>query len=137
LEEFGGGFLRVPKVLIIDDDRTMAYLIKTLLEMDGFEVVEVKEWKGIVENIRKELPEVVLMDYFLPDLDGLAILSQIRGASDLESVRVIMSSGMDVSDRCLQAGADAFLLKPYTPEQLVGTINEMMKESIDPSSEGS
>jgi two-component system phosphate regulon response regulator PhoB len=127
----------VPKVLIIDDDRTMAYLLKTLLEMDGFEVVEVKDWKRILETIREELPEVVLMDYFLPDINGLVILSQLRGSSDLKEMRVIMSSGMDLSDQCIQAGADAFLLKPYAPEELVDTIKEMMDESIDPTPLGS
>jgi CheY-like chemotaxis protein len=134
---FRGGSIRVPKVLIIDDDRTMAYLLKTLLEMDGFEVVEVKDWKRILETIREELPEVVLMDYFLPDINGLVILSQLRGSSDLKEMRVIMSSGMDLSDQCIQAGADAFLLKPYAPEELVDTIKEMMDESIDPTPLGS
>jgi CheY-like chemotaxis protein len=75
------------------------------------------------------------MDYFLPQLEGLDILRELRAAAGLESVRVVMTSGMDVEDQCMQAGADAFLLKPYTPEQLMDCIQEQLGES--PSGEGS
>jgi CheY-like chemotaxis protein len=123
----------VPKVLIIDDDRTMVYLLRTLLEMDGFEVAEVRDWSAILETVQVENPDLVLMDYFLPDLDGLELLTQLRSDPDIEQVRIVMSSGMDVSDQCIAAGADAFLLKPYTPEQLV----EVIKENIGEDGAGS
>jgi CheY-like chemotaxis protein len=119
----------VPKVFIIDDDQTMVYLLRTLLEMDGFEVAEVQDWDTILETVRNEDPDLILMDYFLPDLDGLELLTQLRADPDLTQARIIMSSGMDVSDRCMAAGADAFLLKPYTPEQLVGVITEIVGEN--------
>jgi CheY-like chemotaxis protein len=119
----------VPKVFIIDDDQTMVYLLRTLLEMDGFEVAEVQDWDTILETVRNEDPDLILMDYFLPDLDGLELLTQLRADPDPTQARIIMSSGMDVSDRCMAAGADAFLLKPYTPEQLVGVITEIVGEN--------
>jgi CheY-like chemotaxis protein len=118
----------VPKVFIIDDDRTMVYLLRTLLEMDGFEVAEVRDWGAILETVQVENPDLVLMDYFLPDLDGLELLAQLRAEPKLAELRIIMSSGMDVSDQCIDAGADAFLLKPYTPEQLVEVIKEHVGE---------
>ncbi len=118
----------MPKVFIIDDDVTMVYLLRTLLELDGYEVAEVQDWATIIETIQAESPDLVLMDYFLPDLDGLELLIQLRTDPILSKTRIIMSSGMDVSDQCMAAGADAFLLKPYTPEQLVevikGTVGE-------------
>ena len=118
----------MPKILIIDDDQTMVYLLRTLLEMEGLEVAETQDWKSIEETIRVERPNVVLMDYFLPDIDGLELLSQLRAAPDLAGIRIVNSSGMDVSDQCLAAGADAFLLKPYTPEKLIEVINEIIDE---------
>jgi CheY-like chemotaxis protein len=118
----------VPKVFIIDDDQTMVYLLRTLLEMDGFQVAEVQDWGTILETVRIEDPDLILMDYFLPDLDGLELLTQLRADPDLAQVRIVMSSGMDVSDQCISAGADAFLLKPYTPEQLVEVIKENVGE---------
>lgn len=118
----------MPKIFIIDDDQTMVYLLSTLLEMEGFEVAEVQDWKSIVETIRVERPDVVLMDYFLPDIDSLEVLSQLRAAPDLAGIRIVNSSGMDVSDQCIEAGADAFLLKPYTPEQLIKVLRDIIGE---------
>ena len=118
----------MPKVFIIDDDITMVYLLRTLLEMDGYEVAEVQDWDAIIGTVRVEKPDLVLMDYFLPDLDGLELLAQLRADPMLTETRIIMSSGMDVSDQCMAAGADAFLLKPYTPEQLVEVIKEAVGE---------
>jgi len=118
----------VPKVFIIDDDMTMVYLLRTLLEMDGYEVAEVQDWDAIIETVQAESPDLVLMDYFLTDLDGLELLTQLRTDPMLAEIRIIMSSGMDVSDQCMAAGADAFLLKPYTPEQLAEVIKETVGE---------
>jgi len=118
----------VPKVFIIDDDMTMVYLLRTLLEMDGYEVAEVQDWDAIIETVQAESPDLVLMDYFLTDLDGLELLTQLRTDPMLAETRIIMSSGMDVSDQCMAAGADAFLLKPYTPEQLAEVIKETVGE---------
>ena len=117
----------MPKVFIIDDDVTMVYLLRTLLELDGYEVAEVQDWATIIETIQAESPDLVLMDYFLPDLAGLELLTQLRADPMLAKTRSVMSSGMDVSDQCMAAGADAFLLKPYTPEQLV----EVIKDTVE------
>ena len=112
------------KVLIVDDDRTMVSLLKILLEMDGYEVVNISIGRKLLEKVRVETPDLILMDVFLADIDGKEILKQLRDSTDIANVRVIMTSGMDVADQCMDAGADAFLLKPYTPEQLMKVIQE-------------
>jgi CheY-like chemotaxis protein len=112
------------KVLIVDDDRTMVSLLKILLEMDGYEVVNISIGRQLLDKVRIETPDLILMDVFLADVDGTEILKQLRNSTDIANVRVIMTSGMDVADQCMDAGADAFLLKPYTPEQLMKVIQE-------------
>jgi len=112
------------RVMIIDDDRTMLSLLKILLEMEGFEVVGAPRHDAILSSVRTEKPDVVLMDVFLSGVDGLEVLSQMRASPDLAEVRVLMTSGMDLSDQCLAAGAKGFLFKPYTPEQLISMIRE-------------
>jgi CheY-like chemotaxis protein len=114
----------VPKVLIIDDDTTMVSLLKTLLEMDGFAVASAKDWDDVIETIRVEKPDLILMDYFLPEVDGIELMKEIRSAPDLAETRVVMTSGMDVSEECANVGANEFLLKPYTPEQLLNAIQD-------------
>src|SRR3972149_2049953 len=114
----------MPRVMIVDDDRTMLSLLKMLLELDGFEVVNVVDRSTVLQAIRTEGPDIVLMDVFLSDADGVEVLSQIRASQDLAEVRVVMTSGMDLADRCAAAGANAFLLKPYSPELLISTLKE-------------
>jgi CheY-like chemotaxis protein len=116
------------KVLIVDDDRTMVSLLKTLFELQGFQVQTALQQDAVLAALRGDKPDVVFMDVFLSGLDGLEVLRQIRAAPDLAGLRVIMTSGMDVSDACLEAGADAFLLKPYTPDQLL----ELILENVPP-----
>jgi CheY-like chemotaxis protein len=112
------------KVMIVDDDRTMVSLLKMLLEMEGFAVVGTPPADRILEGIRAEEPDVILMDVFLPGVDGLQLLSDLRASQDLREARVVMTSGMELSDKCLAAGANAFLLKPYTPEQLISLVRQ-------------
>jgi len=78
----------------------------------------------MLEKVRIEKPDLVLMDVFLTDTDGKEVLKQLRSSKDIADIRVIMTSGMDLADQCMEAGADAFLLKPYTPDQLMKMIRE-------------
>jgi CheY-like chemotaxis protein len=112
------------KVMIVDDDRTTVSLLETLLEMDGFEVVTEARKDRILPGIRSSAPDLVLMDVFLAQSDGMGVLADLRSAPDLAGLRVVMTSGMDLEEQCLAAGANAFLLKPYSPDQLTKVIQE-------------
>jgi DNA-binding response OmpR family regulator len=107
------------KVLLADDDYTMVALLKTLLGMEGYQVVTLLDMAGdILENIRTVNPDILLIDIFLGDRNGLDIVRQIRKLPDLNRIRIIMASGVDKTEECLAAGADVFLLKPYMPNEL-------------------
>jgi CheY-like chemotaxis protein len=107
------------KVLLADDDYTMVALLKTLLGMEGYQVVTLLDQTGdILENIRTAKPDILLIDIFLGDRNGLDIVRQIRQMPDLDRIRIIMASGIDKTEECLEAGADEFLLKPYMPNEL-------------------
>jgi CheY-like chemotaxis protein len=110
--------------MVVDDDTTMVSLLKTLLELDGFEVAAHRRDMSLLENLRDENPDVVLLDVFLSDADGIELLSEIRSSEDLSDLVVVMTSGMNVSEQCLAAGANAFLLKPYNPSQLLIVIQD-------------
>ena len=110
------------KVMLIEDDPTMINLLSTLLEMEDFEVVKLARFDAVLDEIKKEMPDIVLMDVHLNDSDGLAFCAEIRGDAQLAKMKVIMSSGMDRKYESIQAGADAFLLKPYMPDELTAKI---------------
>lgn len=115
------------KVMVVEDDRVMVSLLTMLLQMDGFEVMEPEPGTSIAEQALAGRPDLVLMDVIMARADGIAILDQLRSKPDLASLRVIMTSGMDVEEKCRQHGADAFLLKPYSPDQLIQTIRAKLE----------
>lgn len=115
---------RMPDILIVEDDETMMSLLKTLLEIEGFQVT-IFNWKisdDPLKLIHRDIPPIVLLDVHLHNKNGLEIIRQIREDATLKSVRVLMTSGMDMRRQCLEAGADGFLQKPYMPDDLVRMI---------------
>jgi DNA-binding response OmpR family regulator len=110
------------KIMLVEDDATMQAVLRTLLEIEGFQVTlaPVKSQLGeLVQTIRDAKPDVVLLDVHLRDISGYDVVQGLRAGSDSAQVRVIMTSGMDVKERCMASGADDFLLKPYMPDELM------------------
>jgi DNA-binding response OmpR family regulator len=107
------------KILLVEDDATMRILLKTLLELDGHHVDMVLDPKMDIVQYAVDLrPEIMIMDVHLRSKNGIDILKSIRQLSSPWHPFILMASGMDVRDECLQAGADGFLLKPYMPDEL-------------------
>ncbi|MGD8458265.1 MAG: response regulator [Anaerolineales bacterium] len=115
------------RVLLIEDDPTMLSLLNTLLEIEGYEVVQLENFDNVLESVRSISPDVILMDVHLEDIDGLSILESIRKENVFEGIKVIMSSGMDFNDESLLKGANGFLLKPYMPDELIKLINHLLE----------
>jgi DNA-binding response OmpR family regulator len=117
------------KVIVVDDDQTMVSLLQTLLELDGYQVVKAGSASAVFDLLESESPDLVLLDVFLKDDEGLDILSGIRSHSNtsIAQLPVVMTSGMELSTQCRQAGADDFLLKPYDPEHLLDIIKTNLK----------
>jgi DNA-binding response OmpR family regulator len=118
-----------PKVMVVDDDRTMVTLLRTLLELDGYQVVQPKNAASVLESIAAERPDLVLMDVFLKGHDGIDLVRGLRKLPELAQTPVVMTSGMDVSEQSLAAGANSFMLKPYDPEVLLQTIRSQLGQT--------
>ena len=118
------------RVLVVDDDPAIVEMLVELLERDGrFEVQTAST--GFEAGIRtKEFhPDVMVLDFMLPDINGNAVCRTIRADESLRDVRIIIVSGVvnreDV-DKLLEDGADDFLQKPFSIEQLINTITELV-----------
>ena len=107
------------KVMVAEDDLTMVSLLNTLLKMEGFDVIALDTDNDIVKSVVDACPDVLLMDVHLSNQNGLDVLDSIRGLKDSCAPRVIMTSGLNVKEACLQRGADGFLLKPFMPDDLI------------------
>lgn len=113
------------KVLLIEDDLTMLSLLRTLLEIEGYLVVKLSQNGDLLERIRQELPDIILLDVHLKHQNGVDLLKRIRQDEHVRHVRIIMTSGSDAGAACLAAGADDFLMKPFMPDSLMSKIKAL------------
>jgi DNA-binding response OmpR family regulator len=117
------------KVLLAEDDVTMVSLLTTLLKMEGFQVVALQADEDVPAAVRREQPDVLLMDVHLLRQSGLDILEEIRKSEDTSRTRVVMSSGANVREECINRGANGFLLKPYMPDELITILKRTINSA--------
>jgi CheY-like chemotaxis protein len=112
------------KILLAEDDPTMVSLLKTLLNMEGFDVLALDVESDVPAAVQREKPDAVFMDVHLGKQSGLEVLEAIRKNADLARVRIVMTSGLNVQEECLRRGATAFLLKPFMPDDLLRLLKQ-------------
>ena len=107
------------RVMLAEDDLTMVSLLKTLLKMDGFDVIALDADDDVPAALEREHPDVLLLDVHLSNQNGLEILDTIRKSDRTNGAKIVMISGSNVKDECMKHGADGFLLKPFMPDDLI------------------
>ena len=100
----------------------MVSLLKTLLKMEGYEVIALDASSDVAAAVQREKPHALFMDVHLGGQSGMKILEAIRKNRETAHVRVVMTSGLNVKDECLSRGANAFLLKPFMPDDLISAL---------------
>ncbi len=114
------------KILIVDDDKATATLLRTLFEIEGLEGVVCSRAEQVVSDVRREAPDVLLMDAHLAEVDCLGILREIKADPVLREIPVVMVSGMDRSGEFLAEGAAEFVLKPFKPADLMSVLRRQL-----------
>lgn len=110
----------MPKIFLVEDDAMMLSLLTTLLAMEGFEVAALPPGEmDVLAEIRRQQPDIVLLDVKLAQQNGLDVMRAIRRDPELTNLRVVMTSGFNLAQECLASGANDFLLKPYMPDDLI------------------
>ena len=114
------------KILIVDDDRATSTLLRTLFDIEGFVGVVCPKPDEVLTTAQREKPDVILMDVHLAEVDSIHILKEIRADHDLQTVPVVMTSGLDVREKCEANGASAFMQKPFKPSELVALVKQQL-----------
>ena len=109
----------MPKILLAEDDHTMVSLLTTLLKMEGFEVVALDATADIPAAVKNEKPDSILMDVHIGKQNGMDVVQAIRKDPENADLRIVMASGYNLKDECIQRGANHFLLKPFMPDDLL------------------
>ena len=118
------------KILIIEDEKDIAELIRHYLEKDKFETLLALDGEKGLELIRRQNPDVVILDLMLPKIDGIEVCKRIRSDSKVSGVPIIMLTAKgDESDRIigLELGADDYVTKPFSPKELVARIKALLR----------
>lgn len=116
------------KILIVDDDQVFCGLLKTVLEFEGYEAIIEPNPEAVAPKAREIQPTLILMDVHSEKRDTLGIVRELKADVTLKDIPVVMTSGMDRSLECERAGADAFILKPFRPDELVTLVAEVAKK---------
>lgn len=114
----------MPKILLAEDDRTMISLLTTLLKLEGFEVVALDAQTDIPAAVSRERPDAMLMDVHLGGQNGMEIVETLRRDPANARINIVMTSGLNTRDECLQCGANDFILKPFMPDDLLKLLKK-------------
>ncbi|OGN88808.1 MAG: hypothetical protein A2Y88_14975 [Chloroflexi bacterium RBG_13_48_10] len=115
----------MPKVMLIEDNPTMVSLLTTLLTLEGFSVKTPSNHRveAVINTILMERPEIALVDVNLRTINGLDLVREIRREPEIKDTQILMCSGSNLKQQCIQAGADGFILKPFMPDELIKLIH--------------
>lgn len=124
----------MPSVLVVDDTASIRFLIRTNLELAGYEVAEAVDGVDCLEILARPdaLPDLITVDVMMPRLDGVATVAAIRAAERTRDIAVVMVTTQghpaDIQ-RATQAGVDAYVTKPFDPDFLVQTVGEVLDQT--------
>ena len=116
-------------ILVVDDEERMARFIRLNLEHDGFQVVEAYRGLDAIHKLRDTLPDLVLLDVMMPDMDGFEVLKLIRETSQVPVIMLTAKGEEDDRVRGLELGADDYITKPFSPRELVSRVRAVLRRT--------
>ena len=119
----------MPKILIVDDDVNICELLRLYIEKEGFETIIANDGKTALEKFEKNVPDLILLDIMLPELDGWQICRTIRKTSDCPII--MLTAKGEVFDKVLglELGADDYITKPFEAKEVIARINAVLRRS--------
>src|SRR5512139_4115517 len=120
------------RVLVVDDDADILALVSYKLSRSGFEVDSARDGQKAIERLTANPPDLVLLDIMMPGLSGLEVLDRLRSSATTARLPVIMLTAKaqegDV-ERGFERGADDYIIKPFSPRELVSRVQAVLARS--------
>jgi len=120
-------------ILVVDDEPRMIRFIQMNLELEGYRVIEATNGVEAVDKVREDLPDLVVMDVQMPEMDGFEALELIRRVSTVPVVMLTVKADEDDKVRGLELGADDYVTKPFSPRELSSRIKALLRRLEMPS----
>jgi DNA-binding response OmpR family regulator len=124
---------RTPQILVVDDEAPIVELLTGYLAREGFAVDAATDGPSAIEAVREHRPDVVILDVMLPGFDGIEVCRQIRTFSD--AYVLMLTARSEEIDRImgLTVGADDYLVKPFSPREVVARVKALLRRSRVPT----
>lgn len=118
----------MPRILILDDDKDLLMVIKSLLRKKGFDVFAYSDWSMAWNGVKAYKPQLILLDVFLPGTDGLDACKKLKSTSFSRHIPVIMfSSYPNIAETAInEFGADDFIAKPFETTEIIKKIHNVL-----------
>ncbi|OHB33863.1 MAG: hypothetical protein A2X84_10805 [Desulfuromonadaceae bacterium GWC2_58_13] len=119
-----------PKILVVDDHRTVGMLMEAVLKLRGFQVFYAESGAEGIELARKETPALIFLDIMMPAMDGFKVCELLKQDLATQNIPVVFLSARGESvamDRGKQVGGDGFVKKPFKTLELLGVLNRFVK----------
>lgn len=117
------------RILVVDDEERMVRFIRLNLEYDGFRVIEAFNGTQAINKVRASLPDLILLDIMMPDIDGFEVLRTIREVSTVPVIMLTAKGEEDDRVRGLELGADDYITKPFSPRELVSRVRAVLRRT--------
>jgi two-component system KDP operon response regulator KdpE len=121
-------------ILVVDDEPRMIRFVQYNLELEGFRVIVAHNGLEAVDKVRTQLPDLVIMDVMMPEMDGFEALSMIRKISDVPVIMLTVKNEDEDKHLAFSSGADDYLTKPFSPQELVDRAKAVLRRASGPSS---
>jgi len=116
-----------PLVLVVDDEPRIIRFVSINLEMEGFRVLEAHDGLEAIQQVREKMPDIVLLDVMMPEMDGFETLKMIREFSNVPVLMLTVRNSEEDKVRGLDAGADDYITKPFSPRELVSRVRAVLR----------
>ena len=128
--------MTAPRILVVDDDAPMAELVGEYLRSEGMDVAVAGDGPSALEAVRDRRPDVIVLDVMLPGFDGFEVLRQVRTFSD--AYVIMLTARAEEIDRIvgLSVGADDYLVKPFSPRELIARVKALLRRPRGAGGEG-
>jgi len=120
-------------VLVVDDEPRMIRFIRMNLELEGYHVVEAGNGIEALDQVRKHMPDLVIMDIMMPKMDGFETLRLLREISTVPVILLTVKGEEEDRIRGLELGADDYVTKPFSPRELISRVNAVLRRADWPS----
>jgi len=117
------------KALIVDDDRVLADVVAFTFRREGFEVIQAYDGPTAIRRWSEEHPDIVILDVNMPTMDGFTVCRHIRERSNTPIILLTVRGEEDDIVEGLEIGADDYIVKPFSPRQLVARANAVLRRA--------